>query len=57
VELVTWMGEMTIAYRILVGNLNGNAYFGRRVCSWKDNVKVDLEYDMRVWTGFKWLII
>jgi hypothetical protein len=51
------MGAMTIAYRILVGNLNGNAHFGRRVCSWKDNVKVDLEYDMRVWTGFIWLII
>jgi hypothetical protein len=49
-------GEKTNAYRILVGNPEGNRALGRPRRRWVDNIKMDLrETGWMVWIGSIWL--
>ena len=36
------MGERRVAYRILVGKLEGRRLLGRSMRRWEDNIKMDL---------------
>jgi len=46
------MGQMTEAYRVLVGKLEGKTPLGRRRRRWKDDIKMDLQ---KVGLGFDWI--
>jgi hypothetical protein len=42
-EHVARLGEKRAAYRILVGRHEGRQPLGRPMCSWEDNIKMDLQ--------------
>jgi hypothetical protein len=46
-------GEKRNAYRILVGNPEGNRPLGRPRCRWVDNIKADLREIE--WDGGDWI--
>jgi hypothetical protein len=50
---VARMGEKRNAYRILVGNLEGNRPLGRPRRRWVDNIKMDLREIG--WDGMDWI--
>jgi hypothetical protein len=41
----------------LVGKSEGSRPLGIHWHRWEDNIKIDLKYGGRVWTGFIWLRI
>jgi hypothetical protein len=45
------------AYRIFAGKPEGKRPLGRLRRRWVDNIKMDLRYDVMVWTGSIWLRI
>jgi hypothetical protein len=45
-------GELRKVFNILVGNSEGKRPFGRPRDRWEDNIKMNLNYCGRVWTGF-----
>jgi hypothetical protein len=51
------MGGKKNAYRILMGNPEGQRPVGTPRCRWEDNVKMDLREigEGVVWTGLIWL--
>jgi hypothetical protein len=49
---VAHMGEGTVAYRILVGRLEGRRPLGRPRHKWEDNIKMDLQEVG--WVGMDW---
>jgi len=48
------MGEMSNAYKILVGKPEGTRPLRRTMCRWEDNIRMDLRGG-KLWTGFIWL--
>jgi hypothetical protein len=44
------MGEMRNAYGVLIGR-----HKGKPVRRWEDNIKINLKYYVKMWTGFIWL--
>jgi hypothetical protein len=55
---VARMGEVRIAYNILVGRPEGRRQLGRTRRRWEDNIKMDLrEIGFRMWIGLIWLRI
>jgi hypothetical protein len=50
---VARMGEMMIAYRILVGKPEGKRPLGRKSRRWVDNIKMDLTEIG--WDGMDWI--
>jgi hypothetical protein len=50
---VARMGEKRNAYRILVGNPEGNRPLGRPSCKYVDNIKMDLREIG--WDGMDWI--
>jgi hypothetical protein len=46
------MGERRTVYRLPVGKQEGKKSLRRPRCSWVDNIKMDLEETMEMWTGF-----
>jgi hypothetical protein len=38
-----------------VGKPEGKIPLGRPKCRWEDNIKMDLKWDVEVWTGLGWL--
>jgi hypothetical protein len=54
---VARMGETRNAYRIWVGMPEEKRPLGRPRRRWLDNIKMDLRYDVMVWTGSTWLRI
>jgi hypothetical protein len=49
-------GEKMNAYRILMGNTEGEIPLGRPECRWDDNIKMDLrEMAGVIWTALIWL--
>jgi hypothetical protein len=46
-------GEKRNAYRILVGNPEGDRPLGTPRCRWVDNIKMDLRE--RGWDGIDWI--
>jgi hypothetical protein len=45
------MGEGSAVYRVLVERPEGKRTMGRPRRRWEDNIKVDLQEDVGVWTG------
>jgi hypothetical protein len=46
------MGEKRNAYRLLVGKPEGKRPLGRPICTWMDNIKMDL---LEIgWGGMEW---
>jgi hypothetical protein len=48
-------GEMRNDYKILVGKPELKRPLGKPKRRWEDNVKLDLNRSVFVWTGFNWL--
>jgi hypothetical protein len=44
-------------YRVLVEKPEGKRPLGRPRRRWEDNIRMDLKWDVGVWTGFGWLTI
>jgi hypothetical protein len=51
------MGAERGVYRVLVGKPEGNRPLWRPRHRWEDNIMMDLQWDMGVWTGLDWLRI
>jgi hypothetical protein len=51
------MGKKRNAYMVLVGKLERKRPLGRPRRSWEDNIKMDVRYELVVWTGLIWLRI
>jgi hypothetical protein len=52
----TYVGEMTVEYRILIGDPLEKDHLGKFGVSWEDNIKMDLkEMLFKMWTGIIWL--
>jgi hypothetical protein len=47
------MGEMSIAYNILVGKPEGKRLLGRLRHRWEDNIRINLRE--RGWEGVDWI--
>jgi hypothetical protein len=45
------MGEMRNAYKILIGKPEGRRPCGRPRRRWEDNIRMDLKYGGKMWTG------
>jgi hypothetical protein len=54
---VAHIGERRGVYRVLVGKPGGKRPLGRPRCIWEDNIKMDLQWGVGVWTGSSWLRI
>jgi len=54
---VVRMGERRGVYSVLVGKPEGQRPLGRPRRRWEDNIKMDLQWDVEVWTGSSWLRI
>ena len=54
---VVRMGERRGVYSVLVGKPEGQRPLGRPRRRWEDNIKMDLQWDVEVWTGSRWLRI
>jgi hypothetical protein len=54
---ITRMGEKRNAYRILVEKPEIKRPLGRPICRWMDNIKMNVRWDVVVWTGLIWLRI
>jgi hypothetical protein len=50
-------GERKNAHGILVGKSEGKRPVGKQRCRWVDNIKLDLRYEVVVWSGLIWLRI
>jgi hypothetical protein len=50
-------GDRKGAYRPMVGKPMGKRQIGRPKLGWDDNIKMDLKWDGRAWTGLIWLRI
>jgi hypothetical protein len=51
-------GEVSGAYRDLVGKTEGERSLGRPMRRWEDNIKIDFKkWDVGVWIGSSWLRI
>lgn len=48
-----WDGE-EMHKKVLVENCEGKVRAVTYVCSWKDTLKEDIIFSVRVWTGTKW---
>jgi hypothetical protein len=50
------MKAMRNAHKILVGKREGKRPLGKPICSWEDNIRMDLrEEGGKLWTGCIWL--
>ena len=50
-------GERRDVHRVLVGKPEVMRPLGRPKCSWEDNIKMDLQEELGVETGWSWLRI
>ena len=51
------MGKGRGVYRVLVGKPEGRKALGRPRRRWEENIKMDLDWDVGLWTGSSWLSI
>jgi len=45
------MGEERGVYRVLVGKPEGRRPLGRQRRKWVDNIRMDVRWDVGIWTG------
>jgi len=51
---VARMGEERGVYRVLVGKPEGRRPLGRQRRKWVDNIRMDVRWDVGIWTGLGW---